>query len=124
MSVSIFTSEEVELIQTALRDYARGVALGDQSGKLDEIYDLLDRFVGWCNPRRSLAIDTSHPAPLPGVMHPVDQAFYDLTIKQRDAAWAHIEIRDETIRKLNDELTELKNKLLLEAKRQSADLKG
>lgn len=29
--------------------------------------------------------------PHPGVLHPVDQAFYDLTIKQRNRAWAENE---------------------------------
>jgi hypothetical protein len=29
--------------------------------------------------------------PTPGVMHPVDRAFYDLTVKQRNAAWREVE---------------------------------
>lgn len=36
----------------------------------------------------------------PGIMHPVDQAFYDLTIKERDAAWTKIELLQQEINRL------------------------
>lgn len=31
-------------------------------------------------------------APKAGVLHPADQAFYDLTVQQRNAAWAEVEV--------------------------------
>jgi hypothetical protein len=35
--------------------------------------------------------------PEAGVMHPVDRAFYDLTVQQRDAAWRTIEVLREKL---------------------------
>jgi len=38
--------------------------------------------------------------PQPGAMHPVDRAFYDLTVKQRNAAWEEVERLMEAVAEL------------------------
>lgn len=45
--------------------------------------------------------------PQPGVMHPVDKAFYDLVIKERDYARLQVENRNRLIRELEAEVTRL-----------------
>lgn len=41
--------------------------------------------------------------PQPGVMHPVDSAFYDLTVKQRNHAWRMLELAEHRISQLEKE---------------------
>jgi len=44
----------------------------------------------------------------PGVMHKVDKAFYDLTIKERDFAWRESEALREKVTRLEEENEELR----------------
>jgi hypothetical protein len=41
----------------------------------------------------------------PGVLHEVDQAFYNLTVKQRDRLAARIGVLEDALREVNDYLT-------------------
>lgn len=42
------------------------------------------------------------PSATPGELHPVDQAFYDLTVEQRDRAWRTIEALREVVAALRE----------------------
>lgn len=42
----------------------------------------------------------------PGVMHPVDRAFYDLTVQQRNRAWTKVGELREKVRELEQKLAQ------------------
>jgi hypothetical protein len=42
------------------------------------------------------------PAPEPGVMHPVDQAFYDLVVKERDYERIRVDRLEKELREARE----------------------
>jgi hypothetical protein len=50
-----------------------------------------------------LAAFTHTPGPQAGVLHPVDKAFYDLTVKERNKAWHDLDVLESQLRELREE---------------------
>lgn len=46
-------------------------------------------------------------APEPGVMHPVDQAFYDLTVKERDHERVKVDRLEKELREAHETIQEM-----------------
>jgi hypothetical protein len=72
-----------ELVQIERRLDQRSIDIADVHGLAAALRD------AWAR------IDTLERDGSPGVMHAVDQAFYDLTVKQRDSAWADLANRTD-----------------------------